>query len=160
MTAAHCVITSQKAYQSHEMSVWLGRYSLLDWAEQGATTIPIQSLHVHEDYMKQQQSFDADVAVIVLQRQVTFSQYIRPICLWPSATGINDVEGQRGTVIGWGRDADFQISTTPKKVDLPIVNTLSCIQKSEQLSKTVSHRTFCAGTLDGTGPCRGDSGKN
>lgn len=159
VTAAHCVITSHKAYQPHEMTVWLGRHSLTDWSEPGATTVPIQSINVHQDYMRQQQSYDADIAVIKLQRTVTFTEYIRPVCLWPAATDLKEVENKRGSVIGWGRDVDLPISNIPKKIDLPIVNVLSCIQKSVHLAKTVSERTFCAGTLDGTGPCKGDSGR-
>lgn len=110
--------------------------------------------------MRKRNSFDADLAVLVLQQQVEFSQYIRPICLWPSVQSTNDIEGQEGTVVGWGQqNSERIVSNVPKKIDLPIVNALTCLQKSEALSQTISERTYCAGTLDGSGPCHGDSGK-
>lgn len=160
VTAAHCINTSAKNYQPHEVVLWLGRYKLTDWTEPGAISSYVETIHIHSDYMRQRDSYDADLAVLVLQQQVQFTQYIRPICLWPSVQGTNDVEGQRGTVVGWGKDTDRTVSNVPKKIDLPIVNSLTCIQTTEALSKTISHRTFCAGTLDGNGPCNGDSGKS
>lgn len=159
VTAAHCINTSSKHYQSHEVLLWLGRYSLTDWSENGAISSNVQSIHIHTDYKKQRESYDADIAILVMDKYVEFSQYVRPICLWPSVSGLNDVEGKRGTVVGWGKDGtDRIVSTTPKKVDLPIVNLITCVQTSESLSKAISQRTFCAGTLNGDGPCHGDSG--
>lgn len=52
----------------------------------------------------------------------------------------------------------FVVFFFQKKVNLPIVNSITCVQTSESLSKAVSNRTFCAGTLNGDGPCHGDSG--
>lgn len=159
LSAAHCINTATKNYQPQEVLLWLGRYSLLDWSETGAVSSNVQHIYIHTDYKRQRESYDADIAVLVMQKQVEFSQFVRPICLWPSGMTIGDVEGQKGTVVGWGKDgSDRIVSNIPKKVDLPIVNSLTCVQTSESLSKAISNRTFCAGTLNGDGPCHGDSG--
>lgn len=159
LSAAHCINTATKNYQAHEVLLWLGRYSLTDWNEAGAISNNVQYIYIHPDYKRQRESYDADISILLMTRTIQFTEFVRPICLWPATNGIADVEGQRGTVVGWGKDgSDRIVSTIPKKVDLPIVNSLTCVQTSESLAKVISPRTFCAGTLNGDGPCHGDSG--
>lgn len=159
ITAAHCINTSSKNYRPHEVVVYLGRYSLVDWSETGAVAANIDQIIIHVDYKKQRESFDADIAILILTKSIEFNEYVRPICVWPSGSTIQEIDGKKGTVVGWGKDGtDHIVSNVPKKIDLPIVDTIQCIQTSESLSKAVSNRTFCAGTLDGDGPCHGDSG--
>lgn len=159
ITAAHCINTSTKNYRPHEVVVYLGRYSLVDWSEVGSVAANIDDIVIHSDYKRQRESFDADIAILILTKSVEFTQYVRPICLWPSGSTYQEIDGKKGTVVGWGKDGtDRIVSNVPKKIDLPIVDTITCIQTSESLSKAVSNRTFCAGTLDGDGPCHGDSG--
>lgn len=160
ISAAHCINTSTKNYLPHEVLLWLGRYSLIDWSEVGAISSAVAQIIIHSDYKRQRESYDADIAVLVMEKYVEFNEYIRPVCLWSGSSSIQHVEGLKGTVVGWGKDGtDKIVSNIPKKVDLPIVNTITCVQTSESLYKAVSNRTFCAGTLNGDGPCHGDSGK-
>lgn len=160
ISAAHCINTSTKNYLPHEVLLWLGRYSLIDWSEVGAISSAVAQIIIHSDYKRQRESYDADIAVLVMEKPVEFNEYIRPVCLWSGSSNIQHVEGLKGTVVGWGKDGtDKIVSNIPKKVDLPIVNTITCVQTSESLYKAVSNRTFCAGTLSGDGPCHGDSGK-
>lgn len=161
ITAAHCINTSTKNYQPNEVLLWLGRYSLVDWNEEGAISSNVERIIIHPDYKRYSyESYDADIAILTMHRTVTFNQYVRPICLWPGGSSIQEIEGHKGTVVGWGKDGtDKIVSNIPKKVDLPIVNSITCVQTSESLYKAVSNRTFCAGTLNGEGPCHGDSGK-
>lgn len=160
ITAAHCIHTSTKNYRAQEIILYLGRYSLVDWSETGSIATNVDQIIIHSDYKIHRDSFDADVAILIMSKRVEYNQYVRPVCLWEPDSSLQDVEGKRGTVVGWGKDGtDRVVSNIPKKVDLPIVNTITCIQTSESLSKVVSNRTFCAGTLNGDGPCHGDSGK-
>lgn len=159
ISAAHCINTSTKNYQPHEVLLWLGRYSLIDWSEEGAISSNIQRIVIHSDYKRQRESYDADIAILIMEKHVTYSEYIRPACLWSETTSIQSIEGLKGTVVGWGKDGtDKVVSNIPKKINLPIVNSITCVQTSESLFKAVSNRTFCAGTLEGDGPCHGDSG--
>lgn len=159
ISAAHCINTSTKNYRPNEVLLWLGRFSLIDWSEVGAISSTVQQIIIHTDYKRQRESYDADIAILVMEKRVEFNEYIRPVCLWSGSSNIQNVEGLKGTVVGWGKDGtDKIVSNIPKKVDLPIVNTITCVQTSESLYKAVSNRTFCAGTLNGDGPCHGDSG--
>lgn len=160
ISAAHCINTSTKNYKPNEVLLWLGRYSLIDWSEVGAISSNVEEIIIHVDYKRQRESYDADIALLVMNKQVEFNQYVRPVCLWSGPPNIHEVEGKKGTVVGWGKDGtDRIVSNIPKRIDLPIVNSITCVQTSESLYKAVSNRTFCAGTLNGDGPCHGDSGK-
>lgn len=98
------------------------------------------------------------LSLIQITKDIHHNLLTTLLFLWPATSGVQDVEGSSGTVVGWVRDDSDSVSTFPKKVDLPIVNAFTCVQTSEFLIKTVSNRTFCAGTLNGDGPCEGDSG--
>lgn len=160
ITAAHCINTSTKNYRSDEVVLYLGRYSLIDWSEVGTVATNVEQILIHTDYKTHQRdSFDADIAILIMTKRVEFNEYVRPACLWPGTSSIQEIEGKKGVVVGWGKDGQSNIvSNIPKKVSLPIVNSITCVQTSESLSKAVSNRTFCAGTLNGDGPCHGDSG--
>ncbi|XP_055308234.1 serine protease gd-like [Sitodiplosis mosellana] len=159
ITAAHCLNTSTKNYRAQEVVLYLGRYSLIDWSEVGSIATNVDQIIIHTDYKRQRESFDADIAILVMTKQIEFNEFVRPACLWPGTVGIQEIEGKNGVVVGWGKDGtDRVVSNIPKKVNLPIVNSITCVQTSESLSKAVSNRTFCAGTLNGDGPCHGDSG--
>lgn len=161
ITAAHCINTSTRNYRAHEVVLYLGRYSLIDWSEVGSIATNVEEIIIHTDYKKQRESFDADIAIMIMTKRVQFNEYVRPACLWPASSNVQDIDGLSGVVSGWGKDGtDRVVSNIPKKVDLPIVNSITCVQTSESLSKAVSNRTFCAGTLNGDGPCHGDSGKS
>lgn len=149
ITAAHCINTSTRNYRAHEVVLYLGRYSLIDWSEVGSIATNVEEIIIHTDYKKQKDSFDADIAILIMTKHVDFNEYVRPACLWPGASTVQEIEGKAGVVVGWGKDGtDRVVSNIPKKVNLPIVNSITCVQTSESLSKAVSNRTFCAGTYD------------
>lgn len=159
VTAAHCINTASKNYEPNEVALYLGRYRLTDWNEAGAISSNVQRLHVHPDFRRLEGSFDADIAILIMPAPVQFNQYIRPICEWSSGNDVIEISGLSGTVPGWGRDSDNRVTGVLRKTELPIVDSLTCVRKSELLTKAVSPRTFCAGTLNGDGPCQGDSGE-
>lgn len=161
LTAAHCIKTPMKRYQSHEIVVYLGRYNIKKWiSEEGSQMMESSMAVIHPDYMKGKGvSFDADIAIIVLTKQVKFNEFIRPICLWTESSDVENIVGKVGTVIGWGSDENGQVLTNkPRKVLSPIVSDSICLRSSETFRYITSNRTFCAGRQDGSGPCHGDSG--
>lgn len=48
--------------------------------------------------------------------------------------------------------------TKPKKIDLFIPTQYECLSSHASIKYVSSDRTFCAGNLNGFGPCKGDSG--
>lgn len=139
ITAAHCLNTPSKNYRASEVVLYLGRYSLIDWSEVGSIATNVEQIIIHQDYKRQKDSFDADIAVMIMTKRVEFNEFVRPACLWPGSVGIQEIEGKKGVVVGWGKDGtDRVVSNIPKKVNLPIVNSITCVQTSESLSKAVS----------------------
>lgn len=159
VTAAHCFRTSERTYQANEITLFLGRYNIENWNEAGYKAAKAEQIVIHNDYMAKDQSYDADIALVIMADRVEYTEYIRPICLWEAADSINSVIGQRGTVIGWGRDGSGSVVTPePKKIDLPVVSEAECLRSSDTYRYITSDRTYCAGERNGQGPCNGDSG--
>lgn len=159
VTAAHCFRTSERIYTASEVVLFLGRYNIQNWNEAGFKAAPVEQIVIHSDYMSKDSSYDADIAVVIMQERVEFTEFIRPICLWELSDNLNTVVGQFGTVIGWGRDNMGHIVTPePKQIMVPVVSEAECLRSSDTYRYITSQRTFCAGRLDNTGPCNGDSG--
>lgn len=159
VTAAHCFRTSERTYQASEVVLFLGRFNILNWMEAGVKAAQVEQIIIHSDYMVKDTSYDADIAVAIMRERVEFTEFIRPICLWEGSDSLNSVEGQMGTVIGWGRDGTGNIVTPePKKINIPVVSEAECLRSSDTYRYITSQRTFCAGGRDGRGPCNGDSG--
>lgn len=159
VTAAHCFKGSGKQYEANEVVIYLGRFNIMKWREEGSVLAEVESIFIHSDYRKNDMSFDADLAVVITKVRVEYSEYIRPICLWEGSTDSNDIVGEDGTVVGWGRDGSGNIVTPePKKISIPVVSDAQCLRSSDTFVYITSNRTFCAGKRDGRGPCNGDSG--
>lgn len=157
VTAAHCFRTSERTYEASEVILFLGRYNILNWMEAGVKAAQVEQIVIHSDYMSKDSSYDADIAVVIMQKAVEFTEFIRPICLWEGSDSLNGVVGQYGTVIGWGRDGTGNIVTPePKKINVPVVSEAECLRSSDTYRYITSQRTFCAGGRDGRGPCNGE----
>uniref|UniRef100_A0A4W3JRZ0 Peptidase S1 domain-containing protein n=1 Tax=Callorhinchus milii TaxID=7868 RepID=A0A4W3JRZ0_CALMI len=99
--------------------------------------------------------FNNDIAVLELSSPLTFTDFIRPICLPSSSHVFRD--GQTCTVTGWGTlsyQGDFP--TILQKADVNIVSNDACIRAYGNL---ISNKMLCAGILaGGIDACQGDSG--
>lgn len=146
-------------FRPEEIILWLGHNSIYNFPKEGAVVANIEHIIIHPDYKKRvKKSHDADIAILKMDRPVSYTKYIRPICLWPATSGIQDVEGTVGSVIGWGEGANRFISEFPRKINLPIINVATCAAISNGLPELVSKRAFCVKNLKENGPCRGDLG--
>lgn len=159
LTAAHCVRSSNKFYQPRDVLLYFGHYNRLDWTEEDSIRSRASEIIIHPDYNIEQQTKDADLAILKSFESVGFNSFIQPVCLWSTERTQSDSESVKGVVVGWGRDSMDRIASThPRKIELPIVDANRCMRNSEAIASALSNRTFCAGTLDGNGPCHGDSG--
>ncbi|XP_063710167.1 serine protease gd-like [Culicoides brevitarsis] len=157
LTAAHCIhLTSDDILSKNEIVLHVGRFDIDDWTE-GEYILPkVKNIFVHPDYKRYSQtSFDADIAVIVLRQSITFTQFIRPVCLWH---GKSPTASQSGIVVGWGRDETGVPTSKPNQIEMPVVSNATCLESEPTYQYLTSNRTFCAGRRDGSGPCNGDSG--
>ncbi|XP_014473476.1 PREDICTED: serine protease gd-like isoform X2 [Dinoponera quadriceps] len=161
ITAAHCLKLNAQTNVNIPPSTMLasvGRYRLRDWREAGSVNREIESYMLHPDYTHQGTG-DSDLAVLVLRTSVEYSSTIKPVCLWPGPSNLQNVVNKLGFVVGWGRD-EFgnPYLAEPRMAKLPIVSQEVCLWSDQRFVSFTSNRTFCAGLKDGSGPCNGDSG--
>ncbi|XP_077068336.1 trypsin-like [Siphateles boraxobius] len=102
-------------------------------------------------------SGDNDIALLQLSSSVTFSDYIRPVCL--AATGSVFAAGTESWVTGWGmlQDGGTQIPDILQEVMIPIVSNSDC---DNAYGGGITSNMICAGLLNqgGKDSCQGDSG--
>ncbi|XP_071607795.1 coagulation factor IX-like [Heliangelus exortis] len=102
--------------------------------------------------------YNSDIALLYLSADVTFNQYIIPICLpSPALAKLLSEEGRIGRVSGWGATHErgsalrFLMQT-----QLPIVSLQRCQSSTRRL---VTDNMFCAGYGSlAADACKGDSG--
>ncbi|XP_077284492.1 serine protease gd-like [Arctopsyche grandis] len=159
VTAAHCVKTKNRTdVLPNQIVVRLGVYNLQDWTEETAVTKSVRSVKTRKDY-DEGVILNADIAVLVMMQAVSFTNYVRPVCLWKGSTDQGQVYGKIATVVGWGKDERGTIITPePRVARIPIVSTEKCRSSRPEFIQLTSERTLCAGDKDGSGPCNGDSG--
>ena len=99
-----------------------------------------------------------DIALILLDKEVNWNKFVKPVCL------ANDASvpfiGETATVTGWGRKEvnAFKLPTVLQKVDLPILSNSECQQWYKD-SVSIMTSVLCAGLeKGGKDACQGDSG--
>lgn len=121
----------------------------MDWEpDENLIIIGATSITLHPDYVPTTYNMtaDADIAVITLKTSIKLSNVIKPICLWIGESNLRDIVGDRGLVVGWGRDENGSLTTAePKQVILPIVRQDVCRNSHVTFKDITSERTFCAG---------------
>lgn len=101
LTAAHCVHDKGQTVplDASDVIVLVGRHNLSMRAERGSTTREISEIILHPDWDAFSTKFDADVAILVMEAAVKFSELVQPVCLTKSS-GIPGILGKRkGTVV-------------------------------------------------------------
>ncbi|XP_042589681.1 trypsin-1-like [Cyprinus carpio] len=105
-------------------------------------------------------NLDNDIALIQLSSSVTFSDYIKPVCLAAAASVFGG--GTESWVTGWGRlqPNGTQLPDTLQEVMIPVVNNSACANAYGGANISITSNMICAGLLNqgGKGACQGDSG--
>jgi len=145
-------------FLARDITVLLGVHDLSKRYEAGRNHYGVQNINIHPDWNPNTETYDADIAVMVLETEVTFSRHIQPICLIDSNSSL--ATRTEGVVVGYGKDEDPQKLhlNIPKSIKLPIHQNEDCFLKNYELARFSSNRTFCGGNGNGTGICQGDSG--
>jgi len=141
----------------NELNVLLGYFNLDIPFETGRVKLSVQSIHINPDWSSLTRSYDADVAVLILEQDVTFNMYIQPICM--TSTDPRIAVMTEGVVVGNGKSGENEVyESIPKNLKMPIQEDEVCMKKDSFFKILSSGRTFCAGSADGNGVCSGDSG--
>nr|XP_045618584.1 serine protease filzig-like [Procambarus clarkii] len=153
LTAAHC----QPGFLA-SLIVVLGEYDLSDdYEPKQVVQRNVKRVIVHRGYVAK--TFDNDLALLEMERPVTFEEHIVPICM---PQGNEDFVGKMGYVTGWGRlSYGGPVPTQLNEVELPIITNSECQHWFTEAGhiKNIKPEFFCAGyKLGKKDSCEGDSG--
>lgn len=148
--------------------VRLGKRNINKKEPEREQEIPSRRLIIHPNYSKD--TMDSDVALIQLQKDASYTPYVKPICLPLQNTDSLLTPSTIGVVTGWGylneprKDSYGNwISDNPdilQKVTVPVVRQVTCkLANVAEDAPPVTNNMFCAGFPGGRGDaCLGDSG--
>ncbi|KAJ7990031.1 hypothetical protein DPEC_G00310640 [Dallia pectoralis] len=151
LTAAHCFSSSRTG----NLDVYLGRQNQQGPNPNQVSRKVIKILR-HPNYIGS--TNNNDLCLLKLSSPVTFTNYIRPVCL--AAPGSTFYTGTTSWVTGWGTISSGGVplpSPQPlQEVSVPVVGNRKC---NCNYGNTISGNMICAGlAVGGKDSCQGDSG--
>ncbi|KAM6934114.1 transmembrane protease serine 3 [Xenentodon cancila] len=149
LTAAHCV------YGFENSSLWTVHVGLTEQLIHRAQSLAVKTIIYHARYRPK--GLDYDIALMKLDRPLSFNGYVEPICL-PNH-GEDFTEGTLCWISGWGAtEEEGETSVVLRSAMVPLISTKTCNQP-EVYKGLISSWMICAGYLEGgVDSCQGDSG--
>ncbi|KAM6908987.1 serine protease 27-like [Xenentodon cancila] len=146
LTAAHCITSGDV----NNAEVHLGVNNLnFDPNEE---TVKLEEVICHPAY--DSNTYNNDICLLKLAVQVSFTDYIKPVCL--AAEDSTFYDWDHTWVTGFG-SMEMRSNTTLQEVDVPIVGNKRCQCYLPQFH--ITENMLCAGLDDGgKDSCQGDSG--
>ncbi|TMW39898.1 hypothetical protein DOY81_015022, partial [Sarcophaga bullata] len=157
ITAAHC-IRRDLAF------VRLGEHDLSKDTETKHVDIPVVRTEKHPNYNAR--NGHSDIAILYLERNVQFTDLIKPICL-PLSEKLRQQSyiGYLPFVAGWGKTMEGGNSANVlQELQIPVYSNDLCRERYKQQNRLFTENQFdaavlCAGVLSGgKDTCQGDSG--
>ncbi|KAG5263246.1 hypothetical protein AALO_G00284200 [Alosa alosa] len=154
LTAAHCFPSTSTS----GLVIYLGRQT-----QQGSNgnevSRTVTRVIRHPNY--DDSTNNNDIALLQLSSSVTFTNYIRPVCLAAASSTFSS--GTNTWITGWGA-ISFGVSLpspqTLQEVEVPVVSNSECSSAYASHNIGITSNMICAGLLGegGKDSCQGDSG--
>ncbi|KAM8903623.1 mannan-binding lectin serine protease 1 [Spinachia spinachia] len=181
LTAAHVLRSHRRdasvvAVAPEHVQVYLGLHDNTD--KRLATNRTVEKIFLHPNF--QPDNYNNDIALLRLEEQVEFTEFIRPVCLPPpkrQGDPPSPLPNSMGVVAGWGisnlnttysSGDPIKLTAEPRRtsdllqyVKLPVVSQDECEESyaSRSVSYNITDNMFCAGFPEGgRDTCLGDSG--
>ncbi|XP_077509024.1 limulus clotting factor C-like [Amblyomma americanum] len=163
VTAAHCVARDRRGnlHAPKDLRLYVGKYHRDDTLDDAFVQVRMpQEIHVHDDY--DPVKYDADIAMVLLDRPVELTSRVQPICLPSERTSqANIVDGRLGVATGWGQTENRSYADVLRQAVIPVVSAQECERayREGRFPLTVTSNMFCGGYVKGrVDACTGDSG--
>jgi hypothetical protein len=139
------------------VKVLLGTTEYNNLEEEGSLEVDVIKISNHPSARGAFSSLEVNaISVITLDQNLTFTQYIRPVCLWPFHSELSELAGREAFAVGYGRDQVGVDILTRKQLRVTIQTTCSGYY-DEELQFQNETRLFCAkGNDEEGGPCYRD----
>ncbi|XP_069832304.1 transmembrane protease serine 11C-like [Dendropsophus ebraccatus] len=147
VTAAHCFISGTNV---NAWTVVLGTISLST-----GSGLSLQNIIIHENYTNG--VFAYDIALLQLSSPLSYTPYIRPVCLPDELDFFPD--NSSCYVTGWGSLKEGgSLSSVLQQAELKIINSTLC-SGYQMYGYLIKPSMICAGYIQGKiDSCQGDSG--
>ncbi|XP_051742267.1 trypsin [Ctenopharyngodon idella] len=149
LSAAHCF----QSTTASNIKIYLGRQQQ-SGSNPNEISRTVTQVITHPSYSTTTQN--NDIALLRLSSSVTFTNYIRPVCL--AAAGSVFGGGTKSWITGWGKlnFADTSLPSTLQEVQIPVVSNSDC---KTAYGSVITSNMLCAGVNEGgKDSCQGDSG--
>jgi len=152
VTAGHCVYGDEDS--PGQFRVKVGVFNEDSTTEDGEAVLKVKRIHLQPKYVPDPVPV-WDISLIELADKIVFTDHVQPIC-FAANDNRTAVEPNSAWVTGWGTTSEGgDISQTLKQVQVPFVNTDTCMQEYPDDLSPETH--VCAGRA-GVDTCQGDSG--
>jgi hypothetical protein len=144
-SAAHCIQNrnTSERLRPQDLTLIFGAHDLDDLFQSGTFFASASEIIVHPDWNPSEDKRDADIAVLLTEIAVPFTDFIKPVCLSESQDGATSIY-----VTGWSENAASTIGyePIPKQLKVQLKSHENCMLESPMFAETSSKRTFCGGS--------------
>eukprot|EP00112_Aurelia_sp_Birch-Aquarium-sp1_P020525 Seg531.1 transcript_id=Seg531.1/GoldUCD/mRNA.D3Y31 product="Plasma kallikrein" protein_id=Seg531.1/GoldUCD/D3Y31 len=155
LTASHCFGLPDARIAAKNYIIRLGDHDL-QVDEASEVKSGVSKIVRHSAYSIK--TMDSDIALIKLARPVTFSKYIKPICL--PKKHLKEPVGQKCFIVGWGKLGEENATSNILQVaQVPIEFKPLCSYVMRNMFSNFTENMICGGSGSGKiDACQGDSG--
>ncbi|XP_054725162.1 serine protease 7 [Anastrepha obliqua] len=165
LTAGHCVVGAIETEVGPLSTIHLGEYDIsteIDCIQEDCNKevvkLGYEQVIPHPQYQPNNNNRHHDIALIRMAEDVTYTDFIRPVCL-PMASSRQAINvGELLTVAGWGRTLLARQSNVKQELAVPVVDHDECARKFSSRNVNLITSQLCAGGEFSKDSCDGDSG--
>lgn len=158
ITAAHCLTKSLSIVRLGEwdlsQEIDCDHLIIDEHCAPKPIDIKISEKIMHENYRRVTSSLEDDIGLLRLENQVTYNEYIMPVCMSPE---IKSFVWKYLTVVGFGRTeySGNKNNDIKLKLEIQAVPNETCDQKFIKHGIKLTSKQICAGGENGKDSCAG-----
>ncbi|GBP45793.1 Modular serine protease [Eumeta japonica] len=166
LTAAHCFWNhiEGKSNPESRYAVAAGKFyrAWTDPHDESVQKSDVAKIEIPVRFRGVHTNFQEDIALVVLASSLVYEVHIRPVCVDFDILKEKRqlTAGALGKVAGWGLiDEEGNVTQTLQVANLPYIDIKQCLDEAPpDFREYITSDKICAGYVNGTGPCEGDSG--